>query len=67
VAVLPLGWFYWRVTQYYLGASRGRFYLQAAPKSSYLMIDKELKRFDAVSRSPIFAYVFTKQKNAFDD
>lgn len=23
IAVIPLGWFYWRVMQYYLGSSRG--------------------------------------------
>lgn len=39
LAVVPLGWFYWSVMQYYLATSR------------------ELKRLDAVSRSPIFAYV----------
>jgi ATP-binding cassette, subfamily C (CFTR/MRP), member 1 len=24
IAVVPLGWFYWRVMQYYLGSSRGK-------------------------------------------
>ncbi|KAH7930359.1 P-loop containing nucleoside triphosphate hydrolase protein [Leucogyrophana mollusca] len=38
LAVLPLAWFYSRVTSYYLSTSR------------------ELKRLDAVSRSPIFAW-----------
>lgn len=38
VSVIPLGWFYIRVMQYYLATSR------------------ELKRLDAVSRSPIFAW-----------
>ncbi|KAH7888221.1 P-loop containing nucleoside triphosphate hydrolase protein, partial [Phlebopus sp. FC_14] len=38
IAVVPLAWFYTRVTAYYLGTSR------------------ELKRLDAVSRSPIFAW-----------
>ncbi|KAH7904260.1 P-loop containing nucleoside triphosphate hydrolase protein, partial [Hygrophoropsis aurantiaca] len=37
-AVVPLAWFYSRVTSYYLATSR------------------ELKRLDAVSRSPIFAW-----------
>lgn len=38
VALIPLGWFYYRVMIYYLATSR------------------ELKRLDAVSRSPIFAW-----------
>ncbi|KAJ8592180.1 P-loop containing nucleoside triphosphate hydrolase protein [Rhizopogon salebrosus TDB-379] len=38
IAVVPLTWFYYRVTVYYLATSR------------------ELKRLDAVSRSPIFAW-----------
>ncbi|KIJ59434.1 hypothetical protein HYDPIDRAFT_118534 [Hydnomerulius pinastri MD-312] len=38
IAVIPLTWFYARVTSYYLATSR------------------ELKRLDAVSRSPIFAW-----------
>ncbi|KAG6330747.1 hypothetical protein ID866_8342 [Astraeus odoratus] len=38
LAVIPLVWFYMRVTVYYLSTSR------------------ELKRLDAVSRSPIFAW-----------
>ncbi|KAF8844780.1 P-loop containing nucleoside triphosphate hydrolase protein [Paxillus ammoniavirescens] len=38
IAVVPLAWFYARVTAYYLSTSR------------------ELKRLDAVSKSPIFAW-----------
>jgi ATP-binding cassette subfamily C (CFTR/MRP) protein 1 len=38
IALIPLGWFYFRVMTYYLATSR------------------ELKRLDAVSRSPIFAW-----------
>jgi ABC-type multidrug transport system fused ATPase/permease subunit len=38
IAVVPLAWFYSRITSYYLATSR------------------ELKRLDAVSRSPIFAW-----------
>ncbi|KAG1817496.1 P-loop containing nucleoside triphosphate hydrolase protein [Suillus subaureus] len=38
IAVVPLAWFYSRITAYYLATSR------------------ELKRLDAVSRSPIFAW-----------
>ncbi|KAL4067103.1 P-loop containing nucleoside triphosphate hydrolase protein [Scleroderma yunnanense] len=38
LAVLPLAWFYYQVTVYYLATSR------------------ELKRLDAVSKSPIFAW-----------
>ncbi|KAG2035311.1 P-loop containing nucleoside triphosphate hydrolase protein [Suillus americanus] len=38
IAVVPLAWFYSRITKYYLATSR------------------ELKRLDAVSRSPIFAW-----------
>ncbi|KAG6375249.1 ABC transporter type 1, transmembrane domain-containing protein [Boletus reticuloceps] len=38
LAVIPLSWFYYRVTVYYLATSR------------------ELKRLDAVSKSPIFAW-----------
>ncbi|KAG1888634.1 ABC transporter type 1, transmembrane domain-containing protein [Suillus subluteus] len=38
IAVVPLAWFYSRITVYYLATSR------------------ELKRLDAVSRSPIFAW-----------
>ncbi|KAG1838637.1 P-loop containing nucleoside triphosphate hydrolase protein [Suillus subalutaceus] len=38
IAVVPLAWFYSRITTYYLATSR------------------ELKRLDAVSRSPIFAW-----------
>ncbi|KAF8548045.1 P-loop containing nucleoside triphosphate hydrolase protein [Imleria badia] len=38
LAVIPLSWFYYRVTAYYLSTSR------------------ELKRLDAVSKSPIFAW-----------
>ncbi|KAG1895833.1 P-loop containing nucleoside triphosphate hydrolase protein [Suillus fuscotomentosus] len=38
IAVVPLAWFYYKITVYYLATSR------------------ELKRLDAVSRSPIFAW-----------
>ncbi|KAF7309660.1 hypothetical protein MIND_00337100 [Mycena indigotica] len=38
ISVIPLGWFYMRVMNYYLSTSR------------------ELKRLDAVSKSPIFAW-----------
>lgn len=38
IAVIPLAWFYSKITAYYLATSR------------------ELKRLDAVSRSPIFAW-----------
>ncbi|KAG8218162.1 P-loop containing nucleoside triphosphate hydrolase protein [Butyriboletus roseoflavus] len=38
ITVIPLSWFYYRVTVYYLSTSR------------------ELKRIDAVSKSPIFAW-----------
>ncbi|KAN0098013.1 P-loop containing nucleoside triphosphate hydrolase protein [Tylopilus felleus] len=38
LTVIPLSWFYYRVTAYYLSTSR------------------ELKRLDAVSKSPIFAW-----------
>ncbi|KAI9460421.1 P-loop containing nucleoside triphosphate hydrolase protein [Boletus coccyginus] len=38
IAVIPLSWFYYRVTVYYLSTSR------------------ELKRLDAASKSPIFAW-----------
>lgn len=57
LAVLPLGWFYTRVMMYdFRCSTEGFFIAHLYFRRYYLATSRELKRLNAVSRSPIFAW-----------
>jgi ABC-type multidrug transport system fused ATPase/permease subunit len=57
ISVIPLSWFYIRVMKYNFYSSQAPIlYLLICHSRYYLATSRELKRLDAVSRSPIFAW-----------